>query len=162
MRFQWCRFGADRSVFQLVRDFPARRHTGLLWHHDSWRPSTWDQLSTLCWCPVLELFCRKSLMRLNLETEESSNMEPKQHHLPTIILDAHGKATTHQQKWFSADMIHVRAASPCVWRDLQRGIAARFAVHGSNQLTQVSKVFTRVDTSANQQSRSRATRAYGT
>ena len=30
MRLPWCRFGADSSVFQLVRDVPVRRHRSLL------------------------------------------------------------------------------------------------------------------------------------
>ena len=57
-----------------------------------------DQLPTVVFVSSLDLKVLQSHMGLNLETEESSNMAPKQHHLPTITLDAHGKATTNQQK----------------------------------------------------------------
>ena len=50
----------------------------------------------------------QSHLRLNLETEEWSNMGPKQHHSPPIVLDAHCTLTTKKQKgWCSAGMIHV-------------------------------------------------------
>ena len=80
-------------------------------------------------------------MRLNLETEESSNMEQKQHHLPTIVLDAHGKATTNQQKsgcaplaWF----MYVQCQRVCdVTGDLES--LQRFALRSSTLSKQVTK-----------------------